>query len=259
MKYLRIYKTLLALNAQSLTAYRANFINSLISSVLWGSITFISILLLTSKVSSLNGWTVNQLLILTGAYNIVAGSFHTLFSRNFERFARLMHMGEFDTLLLKPIDSQLSISFWLANYTGLVRVIVGIIVILSILRFQAEQVFIFPLFLLVCIVGVSVMYCVWFLVSTLLIKFTNLSNLVDVLYLTNGFARYPLDIYKNLGAVTFSVIIPLAVMVTVPAKLLTHKSTFTDILLLIGTAVFLLVLTRFTWKFALRFYTSASG
>lgn len=259
-KYSRIYKKLLTMNAQMLTAYRANFINSLISSVVWGSITFISILLLTSRISSVNGWTRTDLLLLTAVYNIVIGSFHTIFSRNFDRFSRLMHMGEFDSLLLKPVDAQFSISFWLFNYTGMFRIIVGLIVAGIILNTKlVTNIYIIPAFIFVSIFGVCLMYCIWFLVSTLMVKYTNLSNLVEVLFQINGFGRYPMDIYRGVGVLAFSLIVPLTVAVTVPAKVLTQKAALGDFLMLILITAGFLLATRYMWKFALRFYTSASG
>jgi ABC-2 type transport system permease protein len=91
------------------------------------------------------------------------------------------------------------------------------------------------------------------------VKYTNLSNLIDILYQMNGFARYPLDLYQGLGALTFSVAIPLTIMVTVPAKLLAHTVTLSDFVLLFTVTAAFLITTRMMWKFALRFYTSASG
>lgn len=256
-KYLNIYKTLLLLNLQVLTAYRANFVNSAISTVVWGSMSFLSIFLLTARTNQVAGWSRNDLLLLTAIYNIVIGSFHVLFSRNFERFSRIMHMAEFDTLLTKPIDSQFSISFWYFNYTSIFRVIVGVIVAAVILksRFFLEL----PVFLLLSLVGITLSYCIWFLISTLMVKYTNLSNIVEVLYQINGFSRYPMDLYRGLGLFAFTFIVPLVIMITVPAKYLASKVTSFDLLMLFGITLLFFITTRLAWKFALRFYASASG
>jgi ABC-type uncharacterized transport system permease subunit len=55
-------------------AYRANFINSVISSLGWGIFSVIFMLLLTNKTSSIYQWSRDEILLLTGFYNILGGT-----------------------------------------------------------------------------------------------------------------------------------------------------------------------------------------
>lgn len=255
-KYLRIYKVLLVINLENLVAYRANFINNLISTVVWGSISFISMLLLTSRTNNIYGWTRNDLLLLTSVYSIVVGIFYTMFSRNFERFSRLIHFGEFDNLLTKPIDPQFSISFWLLNYTSIFRIIIGIIVATIILRSYTINFFTVMSFGALVIVSVSVLYSVWCFFSTLIIRFTSLSNIPDLLYQITGFGRYPQDIYKNLNTFLFSFLVPVTVIITTPTKLLISKASYVDIVIMLAVAVISIAASRLFWKISLKHYTS---
>src|SRR6185312_3229309 len=100
-----------------------NFINSTISSVGWGIISIISMYILTAKTSSIYGWNRNELLLLAGVYSVSIGIFHTIFSRNFDRFSKVIHLGDLDSILLKPIDSQFSLSFTLFNYMSITRLL----------------------------------------------------------------------------------------------------------------------------------------
>lgn len=240
--------------------YRSNFINSLISSVIWGSISFLSILLLTEHTTTIYGWDRNELLLLTAVYNIITGMFHVLFSRGFEYFSRIIHYGELDSVLLRPIDPQFSMSFWYFNYTGLFRVIVGIIIAIIILQGKLiSSPLIIPLFIVFLIFGVIILYSIWFLASTIIIKYTNLTNLVGLLYEMNGFARFPQDMYRSLGVFAFTFLLPLTIVITAPTKVLIERFSYTDLYITIGIALGLFIACRATWKFALRFYTSASG
>lgn len=260
MKYLKIYKTLLKLNLMYLLEYRTNFLNSFISSVIWGSLSFVSILLLTAHTNSIYGWTRNELLLLTAVYNIITGMFHVIFSRSFEHFSRIIHFADLDSFLLKPIDPQFSMSFWYFNYTGFFRVIVGILVAVILLQGKIiSSPFIIPLFIVFLILGVIILYSIWFLASTLIIKYTNLTNLVGLLYEMNGFARFPQDMYQGLGTFAFTFLLPLTIIITTPTRVLLERFTYTDFYITIGIAIFLFALCRISWVFALRFYTSASG
>lgn len=256
-KYIKVYKKLLQLNAQLLLAYRMNFFNSLISAILWGVVSFVSIYLLTANTKTVLGWSRNDMLLLTAVYSMITGFFQSIFSRNFERLAQIVHFAEFDPILLKPIDSQFSVSLWLCNYANFSRVTIGIFIAAFILKTQF--IYILPFFIFISFFGGLLLYSIWLLVSTLVFKNSTLSNLAALLYQLNGFARYPSDIYKQIGSVGFSFFIPLTIMITVPAKLLTHRITLSDIYLLILVTLSALIISRVFWKFALRFYTSASG
>src|SRR3989344_7678647 len=125
--YLHIYKTLLKINLVALLTYRGNFVSSVFSSILWATFGLFLISLLTLRVPMVYGWNREELFMLMLGYNIIVGVFHSLFSRNFERFSQIIHYGELDTLLLKPIDSQFLLSFWLFNYASLSRIVIGIV------------------------------------------------------------------------------------------------------------------------------------
>lgn len=116
---------LIKINLSSLLAYRANFINSLISSIVWSIFHIMSIYLLTSRTSSVYGWNRSELIMLSGMYLTLSGLFHLLFSINFDRFSKAIDYGQIDIILLKPLDSQFMMSCWYINYASIFRVIAG--------------------------------------------------------------------------------------------------------------------------------------
>ncbi len=247
------------MNFEVLTIYRSNFINSVLSTIVWGSMSFVSILLLTSRVNTVYGWTRSDLLLLTAIYNIIIGIFHTVFSRNFDRFSRIIHFGELDSLLVKPLDSQFLVSFWFFSYTSIFRIVAGIVVAAIILQSQTLNLLNVGIFVILIFVSISLMYSIWFLPSILIIKYSNLSNLVDLLYQINNFTRFPQELFKQLNIVVFSLLIPVTIAITTPTKFLISKASYADFFLLAGISMVFLICTRLAWKYALRFYSSASG
>ena len=260
-RYVRIYRELLRLNLSSLVAYRSNFVNSVVSSTAWGVFSLVSIVLLTYRVQSVFGWTREEILLLTGVYSVVIGVFHTLFSRNFERFSRLVLYGTLDSVLVKPIDTQFLISFWLVNYAGLFRVVVGAAFIVYLLHalaiaVPASAVAVFSLFL---IAGVLLLYSVWFLAATITIWYPRLTNIVDVMYTFSSISRFPREMYQQLSWYIFLFLLQLTFIIVTPVRVLVGKLTPADTIGLVSFAAILFFLSRKFWKFALRFYTSASS
>lgn len=260
-KYFRVYKTLFGLNLSALTAYRGGFYAMMASSVVWGSFQYISVLLLTSRVKSIFGWTRNELIILTAAYSFFWGVFHFVLARNFSRLSRVIDYGELDLILAKPMDSQFLTSFWIMNFTGLFRTLLGCIILIYMLSITHVVVALPNVigFFVLGICGLTLIYSFWFIVATSLIWYPRLSNVIELLYNVTGIARYPSQIvYETKNFVLFF-LLPLTFTMATPTKMLLNKAMGGDVAwLLLFTCVFFF-LSRWFWKFALRFYTSASG
>lgn len=260
LRYFRVYKKLLLLNYSALFAYRVNFINSMISSVVWGGMSIGLMSILAYGSSSVYGWKYNELLLMIAVYNIIVGVFHTLFSRNFERFSAIVDNGELDSLLIKPLDAQYLVSFWFINYTSLFRIILG--TIFSFYLIQQMHITItfmsILLFLTLMIFSITFLYAIWFTIITLTIWFTNLSNLVGFLYEVNGTTRFPAEMFKELGGIAL-IFVPLAFAINTPTEIILQKYTSYEVLIVFMCAISLLLFCRWFWKFALRHYSSAGG
>jgi ABC-2 type transport system permease protein len=260
-KYLNIYRALLRLNFSALVVYRANVINNIVGSTVWGVFSLASIFLLTARTTSVFGWTRYEILLLSGVYGLFMGIYHTLFSRNFERLTYLIRLGMLDAILTKPVDSQFLVSTSIINYSGIIRILLGSAFTWYIIS-AAHIAVTLPIIGVFCIgivIGLLLLYSLWFIVATLIIWYPDLSNLIEFLYSTSGIGRYPREMYMNVNQFLFLFILPLTFMIIAPTKILLTKLTVFDALgLLIFAGVFFAG-SRFFWKFALRSYTSASS
>lgn len=261
-KYLQIYFHFLRLNLFVLLNHRINFINSVVSSIGWSCFSIAAILLLTAKNPSVYGWTRDELLILIGCVNIFLGLFRSIFSKNFERFARAVDLGELDNLLIKPIDSQFLLSFSYINYGGFIRVFLSMVFVWYILSFHLNisiTIFDSIFFILFLILGISILYFLWFIILTLTIWYPHLSNINALMYSIDSVIRYPQQMFRQFGNILFFLVFPLTLVVAVPSTILLHKITLYDVLTVLITVVISGYLSRTFWKFALRYYSSASS
>lgn len=260
-RYLRIYKRFLIFNFLFLFTYRANFINSVISSVAWGIFSILTVVLLTSKTPDVFGWTREELLILTGCYGVIIGFFHMFFSRNFDRFARIINRGELDLVLTKPLDSQFLLSTFIVNYTSLLRVLIGIIFVLYMVQKSGAQINALQIsgFVLISFFSITLLYSIWFIVITFTVWFNRLFNLADLMFTISSVTGKPAEMYRVFSEYLFLFLLPLIVIVVTPARFLIRKMTFEEMVILMIFSLSIFYISRIFWKFALRFYTSAGG
>lgn len=260
-RYINLYKELLRFSFKNFLVFRAHFINSIIATVGWGAFQFIWIQLLTFRTRSAFGWSRDELVILAIAYIIMMGIFHFLFSHNMSRLSRIIDKGELDFLLLKPIDSQFLVSFYIQNYPNLIRVLLGVLLLFVYLHATHLTFSLIGWMGFLCFIcfGVVLLYALWMFYSTFLIWFPRLTNIIDFLFTINGMARYPSEMMKKLNMGILLFVIPFSLSVATPVKILVRGTFDSDVIYLMVISIGMLVVSRLFWLFALRHYTSASS
>ncbi len=260
-RYLRIYIQLLRLNLSTLLTYRVNFINNMIASIGWGAMSLYTVIILTARVTSAYGWKREELLLLNGMYGVIVGIFHMFLSINMGRMSRVIHMGELDSILIKPIDSQFAISLWQVNFSSVFRILMALGYTVWIIYSMHFVVSIYSLLLVagLALISLLVLYSLWFLILTNLIWFSNMSNLVLFMYSFESMARFPKEMLTQLTSLVFFVVMPLTLVINTPVRVILNSATLTDIMTLFALSVCLWIAARKYWLFALRRYTSASS
>lgn len=260
-KYFAVLMLLWKLNLASLFAYRANFINSFLINFGWGVVSITQIVILTNRTNNVYGWSRYELYILAGIYSVVIGLFHMFFSSNFERFARIMHRGDMDGYLIKPIDPQFLLTCTLLRPLHFFRILLGIGFIIFVLRLLHITTSLIDItgFVLFVIGGVAILYSFWMLVITLTVWFTNLSNLSDMLYNVSNISRYPSALLLKTGNILLFILIPLTLISAVPGQVLIHKVSSIEMVGVVFFATTLFFIARKFFLYALRSYASASS
>jgi len=258
--YVRLYKQAFKINLAKLLVYRAAFIQGILTSIFWGVFLILSVFLLTTKISSIAGWDRMDLLVLASMYNVVVGLFYVLFSIGFHDLSTIIHTGKLDLYLLKPIDSQFLTSTLMVNFPNVIRCIAGVVTTGVLLHIMGVSVSLASILLCVAATAVSVLlfYSSWFILSTFLIWYSNLYNLIEILYMTTGFGRYPREVLNYVPLLLTCIIIPFFLTVSIPTKILLGKGSLQELLLLCVLAFGSFIVSRVFWKFALRYYSGAS-
>lgn len=220
-----------------------------------------TVIMLTARVTDAYGWQRGELLLFNGIYGVIVGIFHMFISINMGRLSKVIHMGELDGILVKPIDSQFAVSLWVVNFATIFRILMALGYTIWIAG-QLHLVVTFPqllLFIFLAFAALMLLYSLWFLVLTNLIWFSNMTNLVLFMYSFESMARFPKEMLQQLASFLFVFVMPLALVVNTPSRALLAKLDYKDVLIVFVLAAGLWAASRWYWRFALRHYTSASS
>jgi ABC-2 type transport system permease protein len=196
-----------------------------------------------------------------GVYVLVGGVIRTLIQPNMRQLMTDIQDGTLDFLLTKPADGQLLAGVRRVELWQAVDVLVGsVLLVVAAGRLPtavtAADVLAFAVALLL---GVVAIYSFWLLLTMLAFWVTYVDPIIELFDGMYQAGRWPVSVYPGWLRVGFTVLVPLAFAVTVPASALTGRATGW---LLLGSVTFTLALTaltRMTWRFALRRYSGASA
>jgi len=260
-KYLKVY-TLFNYTSLSIELeYQVNIFIDILTAILGltGSIFLLSIFFNNAK--DIGGWSFEQALIIQGIYTILNGITNTWFSPNLTEIVKYIREGTLDFVLIKPIDSQFWVSCKRISPTGFIEILLGIIVLIYCFYINDISLTVNSLFLLFLTIGcsISILYSLWFLISTTTIWFVKTWNATEVLRSFLYVGRFPLNSFSFPLRVFFSTVIPITFITAIPSEVILGLSTFWKIILEVLVSLIFLTSSRRFWKYALRFYSSASS
>jgi ABC-2 type transport system permease protein len=239
--------------------YRVNFAIAALSSLgnLAGSLFGLSLFYRTGY--QFAGWSWDESLLVLGIYTILQGVTSTILSPNLSKIVTYIQDGTLDFVLLKPVSSQ----FWLSTRAfspwGLPDLILGIAMVFYYGLKLGVGPMAYVLSLVPIFFGILILYCLWFILGTTSIWFVKIYNVTEVLRGLVEAGRYPITAFPTAYRFFFTFVIPIVFLTTVPAEVLLGR--INPIGLLNGglLAIGLLFVANRFWRFALRFYTSASS
>lgn len=209
--------------------FRTNFLIETATSLAWMSMNLAFYLLIfryTDSIGLGTGWGRYQFFVFMATSLFINSIVQTFFMPNANEFSELIRSGGLDFALLKPIDTQFLISLqkieWssLANF-GFAFFLLGF----SLWRLDYTpgwfEVLIYPLYL-GC--GVAILYSLTIAMAAVAVWLGRNESLYDFWFNITNFARYPMEIYSGkLGTPLrgfFTFIVPVLIVVNVPARLL---------------------------------------
>ena len=181
--------------------------------------------------------------------------------QNLSKIVDQVQTGSLDFVLLKPIDSQFWLSARILSPWGLPGIAAGFALILvGAIRAGArpDPLTLFTTALLLA-ASVLILYSLWFMLASTSIWFVKVWNATEVLRSTLVAGRYPISAFPAGMRLFFTFVLPVAFLTTVPAEAILGRGSLPWTLASLAMAAGALGASRCFWRYALRFYTSASS
>lgn len=258
-RYLQVLKLFWSTAIAAELEYRLNFLLAALSSLggLVGSL--FGLFLFYQGEYTFEGWSWEQALVVLGIFTLLQGFSSTFLAPNLNRIVRHIQQGTLDFVLLKPINSQ----FWLSTHTlspwGIPDLVFGLAIVFYAgvrlnLRWTDYVLGLIPL-----LFGFLSLYSLWFILGATSIWFVKIYNVTEVLRGLLEAGRFPMTAYPTAYRFFFTFIVPVAFLTTVPATAILGRGEWGWTLAAAILAGALLYASQAFWRFALRFYTSASS
>jgi ABC-2 type transport system permease protein len=241
--------------------YRANFGSSFVLSLMW-PLWVISLLLVFFYHSpDLGGWSFNEALLVLGLYDIFIGLQETILAPNIVQVTEHIQKGTLDFVLLKPANGQMLATITACNLLRMSDVLIGFGLIgIGLFRMgHMPTLMQATTFAVMIPAGMVTVYSIWLLLTTLAFWFVRVENFGELFYAFYETGRFPVTIYKRWLRLVLTYVVPIAFLTTFPASTLLGKLSPPFVIGSIAIAVILFYISSLFWRYAIRFYSSASS
>lgn len=241
--------------------FKANFIGSLIVDAVYYGAHYFFFSIIFSYVDVLGQFTASDVKIFLVITFLADTVYMMIFSGNLFTLNRLIVSGDLDFALIRPVNGQFMVSFrYVKSYAIISLIILGLLLTKLIadnpndIGFLNIALFIFSFF-----VGQAVWYSIDFMIGCLAFWFKNFTVGGWLSHEFLKFAERPDSIYTGLLRRTMFTILPMALLSSIPARMLIYGPGWDFLFGQILIAIIFLSLSRIVWKTGIQKYESASS
>ncbi|TMC04360.1 MAG: hypothetical protein E6J35_05470 [Chloroflexi bacterium] len=130
VRYLRMFRAFAATEFQFEMEYRGNFYLSIFEMFLVIGTSIGAVLIMFGHTTTMNGWTLPEMIVLLGVYYLIQGGVNLVFSPSFERLMEHVRVGTLDFHLLKPVNVQFLVSTRHLRVVRAADLLLGLVVVI---------------------------------------------------------------------------------------------------------------------------------
>lgn len=259
-KYLRVWAKMSANSFAVALSYRFSAAVLLLGKAIRFILLIAFLMIIFSRTQLLGGYNLPQMVFFFLTFNLVS-TVSQLFFREAYRFRPMVVRGNFDFVLVKPINPLFRVLAGGADVLDLIT----LPPLIAILVFTATKLGVeitptnLSLYLLLVGSGLVIAAAFHVLVLTIGVLTTEVDNTIMLFRDLENMGRIPVDLYRQPIRAFLTFLVPVAVMITFPAKVIMGLlSPLWVVFSFALAAVFLWGTLRF-WRFSLTRYSSASS
>lgn len=257
-KYLKIWWMMSRNSFSMVVTQKLSFSIFMIGKILRFGLFFMFLFFLLQGTKSLAGYTGNQAIFFFLTFNLI-DTVVQFFFREVYRFRPMVVKGDFDYVLVKPLSPLFRVLMGGADVIDFVTIPPQLIAVIYVGSLLNPTLLSTLYFVLLFINGFLIATSFHIIVLSMGIITLEIDHSVMIYRDLTSLGRFPIDIYKQPLQGFLTYIIPVGVIVTLPAKALMGLVSIQGIIGAFALGlIFIFISLRF-WNYALTKYTSASS
>jgi len=264
---LRVLGLVMLAGIKSRMEYRLDFFLRVTMGVVWNLTSLVFIWAVLARFKSMAGWSQEEVFFIYTLRLLAHGGYCLLF-HNVQTVSRAVRWGDFDRVLLRPLNPLLQLITWEYDPAGIGDVGLGLLcfaVVSRMLEFHWTPPALAFLVLVVaggCLIELSL----FLLTNTLVFWITEAGRLswFVVGTFSDNFALYPLNIYNSVLQFVMTFLVPVGFMSYYPATLFLNRTgdtlfspVFAYLTPLVGLCLFALAYSF--WRVGINRYQSTGS
>ncbi len=261
-RHLKLLLLYFAQYAKVRLAYKGDFFIAFFSSMAATVLGFGFLLVLFSKILTLQDWSFYEVFFLYG-FSLIPLGFFNVVSWNLYEFGDLyIIQGRFDRILLRPVDTLFQVIFERFRIESLQEVVTGLVVITICVR-RLHLAWRLPddlWFALMVLCGAMIYLSVFLILTAVSFWFEDRVGIVPPVFNMLTFGRYPLTIYNTFIQFLLSWIIPFGFASFYPTTHFLKREAFAPYFYLVpAVAVAFSLLAVLIWNKGVEAYSSTGS
>jgi len=258
LRYFRILKVFIRASFIRDIAFRGAFYIDLFHAVLWLGLFFLVIEVFFSHTAEIIGWNKGNLIVLLGVWSLLDDLANGTFWEGVKRIPTLVADGQLDFILTRPVDSQFIIAVERFRFSRAIPLIADVTLIVYGVNVGgaasgASMIVLFPLMLMA---GYITAFSLFYFLHTLGFWFFRIDNIWALYEGIENVGKYPVDVFGRHIKLISLTIVPIAVMMLLPAEAIVGFLSGLEVLNALAVALAGFWLTRKFYLFSVRRYSS---
>ncbi len=267
MHRLRVLGLVMLAGIKSRMEYRLDFFLRVTMGVVWNLTSLVFIWAVLARLKSMAVWSQGEIFFIY-TLRLLAHGCYCLFFHNVQMVSRYVRWGDFDRVLLRPLNPLLQLITWQYDPAGIGDVGLGLIcfaVVSRMLEFHWTPPAL-AFLVLVMAGGCLIELSLFLLLNTLVFWITEAGRLswFVVGTFSDNFALYPLNIYNSVLQFVMTFLVPVGFMSYYPATLFLNRTgdtlfspVFAYLTPLVGLVLFAIAYSF--WRVGLNRYQSTGS
>ncbi len=261
-RYAGVYAALWRNSVVREMTFKTNFLMWIVVEMLWFAMQLLFINVLYLHTDTIGTWTKWQVVMLMGGSHFIQQIFQAFFLGNITALSENIRTGKLDFMLLLPVNTRFLISLRNVDLGGFVNAgsALAVMVFAAVKLNLAPSLWQIAGFLSLALVGVMMHYSLMLMLACISFWSVKAQGIVWGYYNLFNIARLPDEAFRGMFKTFFTFVVPMLLVSNVPVKLLANKlaSPF-EIVLLFAMGLLCFAASEWTWRFAVKRYTSASS